>query len=215
MCSIVDTNPLLFVALLEHMDASTDFDLLLLAARSGDAEALGKLVAQYEPELRIVARMRLGVALRPHLDSIDLVQSVHRSLLIGLRANRFDIASPEKLIALALTIVRRKVAKHWRHLKRQQRLSGVAEGSDDLVDTLLALQSIEPTVSESTELRDHLKRLMLELDPIEKQLIAMRIEGFSTIEVARSLDLDPDVLRVKLSRVRKRLREKGFEDELL
>ena len=198
------------------MDATTDFDLLLIAARSGDSEALEKLVAQYEPELRIVARMRLGAALRPHLDSIDLVQSVHRSLLVGLRADRFDISSPEKLIALALTIVRRKVAKHWRHLKRQQRLSGVDDGcSDDLVDTLLALQSSEPTVSESSGIREHLQRLMLELDPIERQLIAMRIDGFSTIDVARALDLDPDVLRVKLSRVRKRLREKGFEDELL
>ena len=198
------------------MDATTDFDLLLIAARSGDSEALEKLVAQYEPELRIVARMRLGAALRPHLDSIDLVQSVHRSLLVGLRADRFDISSPEKLIALALTIVRRKVAKHWRHLKRQQRLSGVDNGcSDDLVDTLLAIQSSEPTVSESSGIREHLQRLMLELDPIEKQLIAMRIDGFSTIDVARALDLDPDVLRVKLSRVRKRLREKGFEDELL
>ena len=198
------------------MDATTDFDLLLIAARSGDSEALEKLVAQYEPELRIVARMRLGAALRPHLDSIDLVQSVHRSLLVGLRADRFDISSPEKLIALALTIVRRKVAKHWRHLKRQQRLSGVDDGcSDDLVDTLLALQSSEPTVSESSGIREHLRRLMLELDPIERQLIAMRIDGFSTIDVARALDLDPDVLRVKLSRVRKRLREKGFEDELL
>ena len=198
------------------MDATTDFDLLLIAARSGDSEALEKLVAQYEPELRIVARMRLGAALRPHLDSIDLVQSVHRSLLVGLRADRFDISSPEKLIALALTIVRRKVAKHWRHLKRQQRLSGVDDGcSDDLVDTLLALQSSEPTASESSGIREHLQRLMLELDPIEKQLIAMRIDGFSTIDVARALDLDPDVLRVKLSRVRKRLREKGFEDELL
>lgn len=198
------------------MDATTDFDLLLIAARSGDSEALEKLVAQYEPELRIVARMRLGAALRPHLDSIDLVQSVHRSLLVGLRADRFDISSPEKLIALALTIVRRKVAKHWRHLKRQQRLSGVDNGcSDDLVDTLLAIQSSEPTVSESSGIREHLQRLMLELDPIEKQLIAMRIDGFSTIDVARALNLDPDVLRVKLSRVRKRLREKGFEDELL
>ncbi len=197
------------------MEDAHDFDLLLAAARSGDSEALEKLVAKYEPELRIVARLRLGAALRPHLDSIDLVQSVHRSLLIGLRANRFDISSPENLIALALTIVRRKVAKHWRHLKRQQRLSGAEDGNENLVDTLLSLKSTEPTVLESTELRDHLQRLMLELDPLEKQLIAMRIDGFSTIEVAKTLDLDPDVLRVKLSRVRKRLRDRGFEDELL
>ncbi len=197
------------------MDSNNEFDLLLSAARSGDVDAVEKLVAQYEPELRIVARLRLGSALRPHLDSIDLVQSVHRSLLVGLRADRFDISSPEKLIALALTIVRRKVAKHWRHLKRQQRLSGGDGGADALVETLLALKSPESTVSASNELRDHLQRMMLELDPIEKQLISLRIEGFSTVEIAKELGLDPDVLRVKLSRVRKRLREKGFEEELL
>ncbi|MEQ1828910.1 MAG: ECF-type sigma factor [Pirellula sp.] len=113
------------------METSTDFDLLLLAARSGDSDALGKLVAQYEPELRIVARARLGTALRPHLDSIDLVQSVHRSLLIGLRADRFDTSSPEKLIALALTIVRRKVAKHWRHRQyKQQKVGDDGHGRD-------------------------------------------------------------------------------------
>lgn len=192
--------------------SDSEFDLLLTAARTGDPGAMEQLVRQYESELRIVARLRLGAALRPHLDSIDLVQSVHRSLLIGLRDNRFDISSPERLIALALTIVRRKVAKHWRHLKRQQRLSGSDDSSDDLVGTLLSLQS-RTDVAQENNRRDQLEHLMKELDPIETQLIQLRIEGFSTIEAATALGLDPDVLRVKLSRLRKRLREKGLEDD--
>lgn len=192
--------------------SASDFELLLSAARTGDPGAMEQLVRQYESELRIVARLRLGAALRPHLDSIDLVQSVHRSLLIGLRDNRFDISSPERLIALALTIVRRKVAKHWRHLKRQQRLSGGDDSSSDLVGTLLSLQS-RSDISQEHNRRDQLERLMKELDPIETQLIQLRIEGFSTIEAAITLGVDPDVLRVKLSRLRKRLREKGFEDD--
>lgn len=200
------------------MDESSDFDLLLNAARSGDSAALQRLVEQYEPELRMVARMRLGAALRPHLDSIDLVQSVHRSLMIGLREQRFDISSPQKLIALALTIVRRKVARQWRHLKRQQRLS--SHGSEDdsnaeLVNTILSLQSNGPDVVDALASKETLKRLLSELDPIESKLISMRIEGHSTVQVAQALNLDPDVLRVKLSRMRKRLREKGFENDLL
>jgi RNA polymerase sigma factor (sigma-70 family) len=165
----------------------------------------------------MVARMRLGAALRPHLDSIDLVQSVHRSLLIGIRENRFDISSPQKLIALALTIVRRKVARQWRHLKRQQRLSHANEddSSEPLVDVLVSLQSPAPDVSDEVASRENLKRLLAELDPIETKLITMRIEGFSTAQAAQVLDLDPDVLRVKLSRLRKRLRERGFENDLL
>ena len=38
---------------------------------------------------------------------------------------------------------------------------------------------------------------------------------YSTVETAQLLDLDPDVLRVKLSRLRKRMRERGLEDDLL
>ena len=64
---------------------------------------------------RIVAHFLLSRDLRPYLDSLDLVQSVHKSLLLGLRSDKFDISNPEKLVALALTMVRRKAARHWRH----------------------------------------------------------------------------------------------------
>lgn len=197
------------------MTDSTDFDLLLQAVRCGDEIAMQRLVSQYEPELRIVARNRLGKALRPHLDTIDLVQSVHRSLLIGLRGNRFDISSPEKLIGLAVTIVRRKAAKHWRHLKRQQRLSEHDDSRDDFVETMLSLRSPQNEALSELAAQEILAQWLTSLDPVEKQLITLRLDGHSTAEVAKTLDLDPDVLRVKLSRLRKRLRERGLMDELL
>lgn len=197
------------------MTDTTDFDLLLTAARSGDETAMQRLIQQYEPELRIVARNRLGPALRPHLDTIDLVQSVHRSLMIGLRGAKFDISSPEKLIALAVTIVKRKAAKHWRHLKRQQRLSGHDESQDDLVDTMLSLRGERTDANSELETRELLAQWLQKVDPIERRLIELRLEGYSTVEIAEMLNLDSDVLRVKLSRLRKRLRERGLFDDLL
>src|SRR3989442_15562916 len=107
-----------------------DFAALLIAGRRGDQTAALRLCQQYESKVRIVARVLLGPALRPYLDSIDLIQSVHRSLLLGLRQDKFDISSPDKLIALATTLVRRKVARQWRHLRRQQRMvSGTTDSS--------------------------------------------------------------------------------------
>lgn len=197
------------------MTDATDFDLLLTAARSGDETAMQRLIQQYEPELRMVARNRLGIALRPHLDTIDLVQSVHRSLMIGLRGAKFDISSPEKLIGLAVTIVQRKAAKHWRHLKRQQRLSGHNESHDELVDTMLSLRGERNEASSELETRELLAQWLEKVDPIERRLIELRLEGYSTVEIAGMLDLDSDVLRVKLSRLRKRLRERGLFDDLL
>ena len=72
------------------MAEPNDFTDLLERARQGDDAALGELAQRYEPEVRMVARVLLGPALRPYLDSVDVVQSVHRSLMVGIRANKFE-----------------------------------------------------------------------------------------------------------------------------
>jgi RNA polymerase sigma-70 factor (ECF subfamily) len=197
------------------MADATDFDELLTRARSGDESAMTALVEQYEPEVRMVARVRLGAALRPHLDSVDLVQSVHKSLMIGLRADRYDISTPEQLIALALTIVRRKVSRQWRKLKRQQRLSGDGSGSQNLPGLIASLSASESDPAEIASIREATAHILSRLDETETRVIELRLEGYTTAEVARQLGLDADVLRVKLSRLRRQLRERGVMNELL
>ncbi|MGE3809857.1 MAG: ECF-type sigma factor, partial [Gemmataceae bacterium] len=97
-----------------------ELENLLARVRAGDTAALGELVQQYEPRVRLAARMLLGPALRAHLDSIDITQSVHRTLLLGMRQEQFSFQTPQQLMALILTIVRRKEARQWRRLQRQQ-----------------------------------------------------------------------------------------------
>src|SRR5688500_16131017 len=105
-----------------------EYAVLVEQARAGDPGALDRLTRQYEKELRLFARVQLGLALRPYLDTLDLVQSVHRSLMMGLRQNKFDVSRPQDLLALALTMVRRKVARHWRRMQRQKRLEAESSG---------------------------------------------------------------------------------------
>lgn len=194
-------------------NATDEFAALLLRARGGDQSALTHLAAQYEPEVRIVAHVLLGRGLRPYLDSLDLVQSVHKSLLLGLRSDRFDISSPEKLVALALTIVRRKVARHWRHLQRQQRFEGT--GAENAPPPFAFLSSSQHDPAQAAQLQDAVHHLWNHLDATEKRLIELRLEGHSTAEVARLLAVDADVLRVRLSRLRQRLRATGLLSEWL
>ncbi len=189
------------------------FEALLLAAKSGDSHALGRLVQEYEPELRLIARKRLGKELRPFLDSVDLIQSVHRSFLIGLKDDRFDISTQEKLLALAATIVQRKVAKQWRRLQRQKHFDHENERS--VADLLLSIQSEEIDSTSQAQLRETIERVLNELDPVERTLIEMRLLGSSTAQVAHHLQIDSDVLRVRLSRLRKRLRERGILNDWL
>jgi len=196
-------------------EPAADFAALLGRARQGDRTALGELARRYEPRLRVVARVLLGPALRPYLDSVDLVQSVHRSLLLGLRQQKFDLAGPEQLLALALTLVRRKVARQWRRLRRQQRLDPGPGGGGDLAQLLASLSSPQSDPARAAEFNDQLRQLCSNLDDTERRLLDLRLQGYSTAEIAARLDLNPITLRVRLTRLRQRLQAAGVLDDWL
>jgi RNA polymerase sigma-70 factor (ECF subfamily) len=195
-------------------DCVEDFAELLARVRAGDQAAMARLIALYEPQVRAVARVRLGAVLRAYLDSVDLLQSVHRTLIVGLRTEKFDISSPDKLIALAVTIVQRKVARHWRRAKRQSRDSLAGTAAQQLAERLLSLSSSEPDPAATVEIREQVCQLIETLDETDRKLIELRLEGQSTAEAARRLGLDADVLRVRLSRLRKKLRDGKFIRDL-
>ena len=177
------------------------FAALYERATAGDQDALGELVRHYESEICIVARVRLGSAMRGQLDTVDIVQSVHGSLMRGLRQGRFDVSSPQKLIALAQTIVRRKIARKWRSLKREENveLSDVpATPTGDLKQQLEADEMLAVACASLSE--------------TDRRLLELRLEGHTTAEAARRMGADPDLMRVRLSRIRQKLGAQGFTE---
>lgn len=191
-------------------DDGEDFSALLLLVSQGDTQAQDRLCRHYEPKLRIVARVLLGPALRPHVDTMDLVQSVHRSLLVGLRDDKFDISSPEKLIALASTIVRRKIARKWRRHRRQLRLGLPSAENGSLAGALNALSSPDATPAEVAQYHDQVEHLCRSLNETERRMLDMRLNGYSTAEVAAELGIHPVALRVRWARIRQRLNTAGI-----
>ena len=190
-------------------EPTDDFAALVARARQGDDDALICLVRQYEAEVRLVARVQLGPALRPYLDSFDLVQSVHKSLLRGLRQGKFDLETPQNLVALALTMVRNKAVRHWRHLRRQQRPGGNTPDSPPLPEVLASLTCTRSDPAGAAAYHDAVARLWDHVSAAERLVLELRLEGWTTAEIARHLGEDPDVLRVRLNRLRQRLWDAG------
>jgi RNA polymerase sigma factor (sigma-70 family) len=193
-----------------------DFADILRLAAAGDPAALQRLVAEYEPKVRIVARVLLGPALRPYLDSADLAQSVHLSIVAGLRDQRFRLAGPDDLIGLAVTVLRRKAAKQWRHLQRQRRLSGDGSRSrDGLSGTLAALSGGGTDPAAEAQFRDQLDHLCAHLDESEQRVLALRLDGFTPAEIADQIGVSRVALRVRLTRLRQRLTAAGVVTDWL
>jgi len=173
---------------------------LLDRVRTGDESALSQLLKQYEPRLRIAARVLLGPLLRPTMDSVDLVQSVHRVMLPVLRDGKYDVSSPNQLLALAVTIVRRKVARNWRRVQKENLLQ----------EERSRRQSTAENPVEVATAKDMLAHLSTMLTDEELQLVELRLAGHTTVEIARKLNYAAPALRARLSRLRQRLRRHGF-----
>jgi RNA polymerase sigma-70 factor (ECF subfamily) len=192
-----------------------DLSALLARVRLGDEEALTELVRCYEAEVRLTARVLLGRAMRASLDSVDLVQSVHRTLVEGLRQNKLAFSNPQQLLGLAVTLVRRKIAHHWRRLQRQHPLDAEALETGNLDQAVTFPTSGEPDPARQAEYNDAVEHLCNKLEDQDRRVVQLRLQGYSTAEVARRLGLDADVLRVRLSRLRRRLREEKVLHEWL
>ncbi|WP_422927790.1 RNA polymerase sigma factor [Singulisphaera sp. PoT] len=180
---------------------SEEFTDLIERARDGDDQALAELAKRYEPEVRVAARVLLGPLLRPHVDSMDLVQSIHRHILIGLRRDKFEISTPSQLLALVLTMVKRKAAQHARRLGRRQRLAN--EAVRLRIREATELSGDDP--ARDAQYKDLLRQYMVRLDATDRRVVELRLQGHTTAEAAREMGLDPDALRVRLSRLRKKL----------
>ena len=110
--------------------------------------------------------------------------------------------------------MRRKIARHWRRLQRQQRPQP-SGSSGNLPGVLASLSAPEAGPASLAQFNDAVQKLCRTLDDQDRRVIELRLQGHSTAEVARLLGLDADVLRVRLSRLRKRLHEENMLTEWL
>jgi RNA polymerase sigma-70 factor (ECF subfamily) len=197
------------------LDEDKEFTELIARVRQGDEAAAAELVAQYEGIIRRRARRLLGPALRVHLDSVDIAQSVNRTLLIGLRRASFAVSTPEELTRLALTLVRRKVARHWRRRKREAECRRSGNGLDSAENYAVDRAVQNEPATDPLQLEEWTGKVLDRLEGVDRQLVELRLQGYTTAEAARTLGVSPAFLRSRLSRLRKRLWIEGLPPDTI
>lgn len=183
-----------------------EFSSLLSRASAGDKEAQEIICQRYELQVRIVVRVLLGPQLRQHVDSMDLMQSVHHCMLQGLQENRFQINSPEKLVSLASSMARNKIANKWRTHQRQVSSLVIDESGQHPSAQAESRSRSEISPHESSDYSELIQEVCQRLNQAERTMLLMRLDGFSNNEIATELGLHPVALRVRWTRLRQRLR---------
>jgi RNA polymerase sigma-70 factor (ECF subfamily) len=175
-------------------------DLLLQRLNEGDLTAAEQVVRAYEPYLRIVARHSLPDRLRAKFDSDDVVQSVWVHLLHGLRRAAWEFPDKSHLLALLVTITRRRLASRFRHyrpaLEREQPNSAALDVLPE------QRQPTPPETAEAEELWQHLLGLC---PATHRELLRLKRQGLGLEEIASRTGLHEGSVRRILRRLARQL----------
>ena len=185
------------------MPGQDDFHDLILKVRSGDQDAATSLVSQFEPFILRVVRLRMRnrgdfERLRHDVGSIDVCQSVFKSLFVRLKEGRFDLNQPQDMEKLLSSMIRFKIAN------KAHRLSVIYREALNLEFDLVAPG---PGPEKSVDDQD-LAEAVLGLFSLEElELLNRKLDDQSWPEIAAVLGASPDALRKKLDRAFERIRD--------
>ncbi len=193
---------------------ATPFDVLLDRLRQGDEDAARELVDRFGDAVRREIRFRLRDS-RVHrvVGTSDVFQSAVVQFLWGLRLGKFDVASPQEMLALLRTIAERRVcrmARFWNAQRRDlQRTSDLADVSDT------ALIAADLTPSKAFSDKELIAETLARLPEQTRQMVQWRQDGLGWALIAQRLGgtATADAVRKQYERaLAKVAAELGLED---
>jgi RNA polymerase sigma factor (sigma-70 family) len=181
---------------------------LLARWRQGDQEAAAELFRRYAGRLVALARSRLPRNLAHRVEPEDVVQSVYRSFFEGARKGRYDPQRGGDLWRLLMTITLHKLYHQVKRHNTSKRAVGQERGfgtEDSLVVLQAHMLTHEPTPAEAAALADELEQIMRALDPMQRRILELRLQGHNLDEIAVQVNCsERTVIRV-LQRIKEQL----------
>jgi DNA-directed RNA polymerase specialized sigma24 family protein len=194
------------------MPASASEQALIDLWRRGDQDAARKIVERYLDRLLHLARGRISQRLASRVDPEDIVQSVFRTFFVRLKDGRFVFAEQEDLCKLLMRITLHKTLRQVAFHKAAKRNPGLeTEHGEQHREQLMALLDREPTPEATVMFLDQLEHFFAQLQPLERRIVELRIQGCSNDEIVKELKLGYDrKIRRLLERVQEVAEKEGL-----
>jgi RNA polymerase sigma factor (sigma-70 family) len=193
------------------MAADSSFDALMARLRAGDDQAARRVFAHFTDRLIALARARLDGLVRGKVGAEDVVQSVWRVFFRRCAEAEYDLENWDSLWSLLALIT---VRKCWRKIQEviarpEVPYPGDADGSN----TPWQPPGREPTPEEAALLADLLAEVMRGLEPKQRDVLELRLQGYTVREISARVGLTEYTVEYVLKRIRKRLKRLLDEDE--
>lgn len=155
--------------------------------RAGDQDAAAELFHRYTARLIALARTRQPAGLAHRFDPEDVVQSAYRSFFLRARDGRVEVQPGADLWQLLVAIMLHKLQHQVRRNTADRRSAAREQhfnGDDDSAGVPAHLPAEGPSPAEAAALVDELERVMRGLEPVHRQMVELRLQGYNHEEIA-------------------------------
>jgi RNA polymerase sigma-70 factor, ECF subfamily len=188
---------------------------LIAAFRSGDRSAGNQLLQQYEPWLKLLARMQLESRFQAKFDPSDIAQQAMLEAVKAFPQFRGNTEAEltawlRQILAHALAHeIRRYAGTQKRDLDREVSFDQEFAQTSQRLENILAATGTSPTGNAARRDDQILLASILEKLPEDYRevLLLRHFEGLSHDEVARRMNRNPGAIRMLWVRALARLRE--------
>lgn len=187
---------------------SEDIQTLLTAARAGDELAASRIFQMYLRRLLGLAQSRLSPQMARRVEAEDIVQSAMRTFFRRLREDGMEWGENVDLWQLLARITVRKVCGQVDHHYAQRR--SVADEQNAESDASGSDRDFEafargPTASDLLIAQELLDRVMAPLEPKQRKILELRLEGYSYVEISAQLGCSEAIARRLVDKVKQSL----------
>jgi RNA polymerase sigma-70 factor (ECF subfamily) len=166
-------------------DSNDPFSVVMDQLRTGDESAATQVFRRFVRRLVGLACRQFRSGEIAVADPEGVVQSAFRSLFRRIRNGQFEIDGWQGLWGLLTIITLRKCGQRRSYLRAKRRTAGALPVGTDVWRAAI---DRDPTPLEAATMADLVRSLLDRLDPIEKDIVALTLEGYTASEVAEQLD---------------------------
>ncbi len=190
---------------------------LIDGLRTSDSLAEIHFWQRYGPSLERFARPRVKGAMLARFGPEDIAQSACRTFLRRARLGQYDVPDAGSLWRLLCAIALSKVREQARfHHRRRRSVDDETQldhrgASDTAVSPGSQVTDLEPAPDEAVAFADQFEKLLSELAPEDREIVAMKLQDRGNQEIAASLRRSERTVRRTLERLRSKF-EAAFSD---
>ena len=193
------------------MATPTEEQALLELCRKGDEEAARQIVDRYLERMLLLARRRISPRLASRVDGEDIVQSVFRTFFVRIKEGQFVFQDQDDLCKLLMRITLHKTLRQVAYHKAAKRDPSLeTPQGEHHSEQLSALFDQEPTQEATVTFLDQLEHFLTQLRPQEREILEMRLQGYSNEEIAKKLGIYDRKIRRVIEHVRAIAEKEGL-----